>query len=82
VVHQGEKVVLRWSAPNGQQVTLEQAIDPMEDIRVKFDLIGTFPATGTMDVYPQKSVTYVVSCGNKLIGRSSPLCTSSSNDGF
>jgi hypothetical protein len=32
VIHQGEKVVLRWNAPNMPEVTLEQAVDPMEDI--------------------------------------------------
>ena len=71
VIHQGEKVVLRWNAPNMPEVTLEQAFDPMEDIRAKFEMIGTFPPAGTIDLYPRQSVTYIVSCGNPTIGCSS-----------
>jgi hypothetical protein len=71
VIHRGERVVLRWNAPKMPEVTLEQAIDPMEDIRAKFETIGTFAPAGTLDVYPQQSVTYIVSCGNSTIGCSS-----------
>ena len=71
VIHQGEKVVLRWNAPNAPEVTLEQAIDPMEDVRAKFELIGKFPPGGTIEVYPRQSITYIVSCGTPAIGCSS-----------
>jgi hypothetical protein len=71
VIHQGEKVILRWNAPNMPEVTLEQAVDPMEDIRAKFEMIGTFPPAGTVELYPCQSVTYIVSCGTPEISCSS-----------
>jgi hypothetical protein len=71
VIHEGEKVILRWNAPIMPEVTLEQAIDPMEDIRAKFEMIGTFPPAGTVELYPRQSVTYIVSCGTSEIGCSS-----------
>ena len=71
VIHQGEKVVLRWNAPNMPEVTLEQAVDPMEDIQATFEMIGTFPPAGTVELYRRQSVTYIVSCGTPEIGCSS-----------
>jgi hypothetical protein len=68
VVHAGDTVVLRWDAPYQIEVTLEQAIDPLADVQAEFQSIGTFPANGSLEVHPQRSVTYVVSCGNNVVG--------------
>ena len=71
IVHRGQSVTLRWEARNTSQVMLEQAVDPNADIRAQFTPLGTFPASGTLEVRPNDSITYVVSCGNELIGCSS-----------
>jgi len=71
IIHRGEAVVLHWDAKNAAGVTLEQAVDPKADIRAKFESLGTFPGSGTLEVRPNESTTYVVSCGNEIIGCSS-----------
>ena len=70
-VHPGEAVLLHWDARNTPKVTLDQAIDPRAGIRAEFESLGTFPASGSLRVQPKKSTTYVVSCGNEIIGCSS-----------
>lgn len=71
IVHPGEKVVLQWDARGAETVILEKAMDPKADIRAAFESLGTFPAHGTLDVTPTSSTTYIVSCGNEIIGCSS-----------
>jgi len=71
VIHRGEKVTLHWDTANAGLVSIEQAVDPEADIRAEFQTIGTFPANGTLELYPQQSTTYIVSCGNETIGCSS-----------
>lgn len=71
IIHRGQSVVLLWEARNTSEVTLEQAVDPNADIRAEFKSLGTFPASGTLEVHPQESTTYVVSCGSEIIGCSS-----------
>ena len=71
IIHRGEAVVLHWDAKNAAGVTLEQAVDPKADIRAKFESLGTFPGSGTLEVRPNESTTYVVICGNEIIGCSS-----------
>lgn len=71
VIHRGEKIILHWDTANAGNVTIEQAIDPESDIRAEFQAIGTFPASGTLELYPRQSTTYIVSCGNEVIGCSS-----------
>lgn len=71
IIHRGEKVVLHWDTANAGLVTIEQAIDPEADVRAEFQSIGTFPASGTLELYPRQSTTYIVSCGNEVIGCSS-----------
>lgn len=71
IIHRGEAVLLHWDAKNAAGVTLEQAVDPKADIRAEFESLGTFPSSGTLEVHPKDSTTYVVSCGNELIGCSS-----------
>lgn len=67
-IHPGQTATLRWNAPNQTEVSLEQATDPMADVRAKFQAIGTYPPNGTLEVHPQQSVTYIVSCGNDITG--------------
>ena len=71
IIHRGQSVTLRWEARNTTEVTLEQAVDPYADIPAEFKSLGTFPASGTLEVHPTDSITYVVSCGNDIIGCSS-----------
>jgi len=71
IIHRGETVVLHWDTKNAAGVTLEQAVDPKADIRAAFESLGTFPSSGTLEVHPKDSTTYVVTCGNELIGCSS-----------
>ena len=71
IIHRGETVLLHWDARNTAEVTLEAAIDPQADIRAEFESLGTFPASGTLEVRPTGSTTYIVSCGNEIIGCSS-----------
>ena len=60
-----------WDAKNTAGVTLEQAVEPRADIRAAFESLGTFPSSGTLEVHPKAGTTYVVTCGNELIGCSS-----------
>jgi len=71
IIHPGEKVVLGWDARKAREVILEQAVDPQADIRAAFQQLGTFPASGTLEVHPKTSTTYVVSYDNETIGCSS-----------
>jgi hypothetical protein len=71
IVQRGEMVMLHWDARNVPEVVLEQALDPKADIRADFQSLGTFPTSGTLAVYPQENTTYVLTCGNELIGCSS-----------
>ena len=71
IIHPGEKVVLQWDARGGETVVLEQALDPKADVRAQFQSLGTFPAHGTLQVSPTSSTTYIVTCGNEIIGCSS-----------
>ena len=68
VIHRGEKVILQWNARNAEQVLIEQAVDPNADIRANFESLGTFPASGTLEVHPKRSTSYVLTCGNEIIG--------------
>ena len=70
-VHPGETVVLHWKSRNALSVTIDQAIDPHAHVRAEFQSLGTHPASGTLEVRPQHSTTYVVSCGDERIGCSS-----------
>ena len=71
MVHSGETVLLHWDARNTAKITLEQAIDPKADIRAEFESLGTFPASGSLKVRPKKTTTYIVTCGDEIIGCSS-----------
>ena len=68
VIHRGEKVTLRWEARTAAPVTLEQAIDPKADVRAEFRSLGTFPSSGSLEVYPQANTTYIVTCESTKIG--------------
>jgi len=46
-------------------------VDPKADIRAEFESLGTFPSSGTLEVHPTESTTYVLTCGNEIIGCSS-----------
>lgn len=70
-VHPGQTVLLHWDARNTAKVTLEQAVDPKADIRAEFESLGTFPASGSLQVRPKETTTYVLTCGNEIIGCSS-----------
>lgn len=71
IIHPGETALLHWDAKNAAKVTLEQAVDPKADIRAEFESLGTFPSSGTLEVHPTESTTYVLTCGNEIIGCSS-----------
>lgn len=71
VIHRGEKIILHWDTANTGLVTIEQAVDPEADIPADFQSVGTFPPNGTLELYPRESTTYVVTCGNAVIGCSS-----------
>jgi len=71
IIHRGESAVLHWDARNTGKVTLEQALDPKADIRAEFESLGTFAASDSLEVRPLGSTTYIVSCGNEIIGCSS-----------
>jgi len=71
IINPGEKVVLGWDAHNAREVILEQAVDPHADIRASFQQLGTFPASGTLEVHPKTNTTYVVSYDDETIGCSS-----------
>jgi hypothetical protein len=69
VIHAGEKATLTWNASHAGEVLLEEAKEasggrPAEFLRS----IGTFPASGSLEVWPKVSTTYVVSCGDEIIG--------------
>ena len=68
IAHRGERVLLHWDARNVPVVLLEEAPDPGADIRADFQSLGTFPASGSLEVFPKDNMTYVLSCGNELIG--------------
>ena len=70
-VHPGEVVLLRWQSRDASSVTIEQAIDPHAHARANFQSLGSHPASGTLEVRPKHSTTYVVSCGDERIGCSS-----------
>lgn len=68
IIHRGQKVLLQWNVRNAPEVSLERAIDPRADIRAEFESLGTFPANSNIEVHPAESTTYVITCGNQLIG--------------
>lgn len=71
VVHPGQAAMLHWDARNASEVLLEEAADPHADIKAEFRSLGTFPASGTLEVRPQVTTIYMVSCGDETIGCSS-----------
>ncbi|MBZ5611398.1 MAG: hypothetical protein LAP38_24310 [Acidobacteriia bacterium] len=71
VINKGETVMLHWDARNAPEVVLEEAVDPHATRPADFHELGKFPASGTLEVRPQVSTIYVVSCGNETIGCSS-----------
>lgn len=58
----GERAVLRWSIKGATKVTIEEAPDSgagKSDLRE----LGTFAgSSGTLEVRPRESMTYVISC--------------------
>ena len=68
IIHRGERVILQWNARNAEKVLIEQAVDPNADIRANFESLGTFPASGTLELYPKHTTSYVLTCGNEIIG--------------
>ena len=71
VIAKGESATLHWEALNATEVLLEKGIDPHAAKRAKFQAVGRFPAKGTLEVRPEVSTVYVVSCGDEVIGCSS-----------
>jgi hypothetical protein len=71
VIAKGETATLHWEALNATEVMLEKAVDPHAPRRANFDLVGRFAAKGTLEVRPEVSTIYVVSCGDEVIGCSS-----------
>lgn len=68
IIHSGEKSVLQWDARNVPEVWLEKAQDPHAETPAEFNSLGKFPASGTLEVQPKASTTFVVSCGDDKIG--------------
>jgi len=76
LIHSGEKTLLIWNAQNVQQVLLEQAVEGNGEVGGEFlHRIGEFPASGTLELSPQSSTTYVISCGDPGIGSASASAT-------
>jgi hypothetical protein len=68
-IHPGEKTVLIWNARNVHSVLLEQAIEAHDGAEGEFlRWIGEFPASGTLELSPQWTTIYVISCGDSGIG--------------
>ena len=63
IIAKGERAVLSWFKPDASEVLLEQAAEgegsvPPERLHV----VGRLPSIGSLDVWPQITTTYVVSC--------------------
>jgi hypothetical protein len=71
VIQKGQAALLHWDARNASDVLLEEAVDPHASRPASFRAVGRFPASGTLEVRPVRSMIYVVSCGDERIGCSS-----------
>lgn len=71
IIHSGETAVLQWDARNVSEVLLEEALDPHAEAPAEFNSLGKLPASGTLEVRPKASTTFVLSCGDEKIGCSS-----------
>jgi hypothetical protein len=71
VIAKGEAATLHWEALNATEVLLEKAADPHAPRRANFEVVGRFAAKGALEVRPEVSTVYVVSCGDEVIGCSS-----------
>ncbi len=69
VIHAGETVTLTWNAANADGVLLEEAAEAADfEPAELLHSVGTFPGSGSLEVRPKVSTTYVISCGNETIG--------------
>ncbi|MGD0438495.1 MAG: hypothetical protein ABSB86_18705 [Bryobacteraceae bacterium] len=76
VIHAGEKVTLTWNAGHAEEVLLEEAKEASGGQPAEFlHSVGKFPASGSLEVWPKVSTTYVVSCGDETIGCASASAT-------
>ena len=60
-VEPGQSTTLHWSIPGATKVTIDAA--GMNDRRELVN-VGTFAATGQVDVRPAGDTTYVITCEN------------------
>jgi len=70
VIQPGGEVLLSWNIRNVDEITLEES---REDVGAAnrgdyLRIIGKFPSTGTLRVSPKVTTTYVISCGDDLVG--------------
>ena len=63
-LRQGHSATLSWFVPYAQQVRLEQGAEDGPSSLQCLHLIGVFPSKGSLEVSPQVSTTYVVSCAD------------------
>lgn len=58
VIYAGDSTILRWSIEIADEVTIEEAPRSTGKLRT----MGTFNATGSLQVTPAEDTTYVISC--------------------
>lgn len=75
-IHAGEESLLVWNAKNVDRVLLEQVAEPHGEAREDvLHPVGEFPASGTLEVRPKWTTTYVISCGDQNAGTASASAT-------
>ena len=76
VIHAGQKSTLTWNAKNASEVLIEKAAEASGGDPAEFlDSMGKFAASGSLEVRPKVTTTYVISCGNEKIGCASASVT-------
>jgi hypothetical protein len=58
VIESGEKAVLHWSIKGATKVVIEEWPESKRQLRS----LGTFDATGSLEVAPKEDTTYLISC--------------------
>jgi hypothetical protein len=58
VIESGEKAVLHWSIKGATKVVIEEWSESRRWLRI----VGTFGATGSLEVAPKEDITYLLSC--------------------
>ena len=61
-IHPGEMAILSWSNPYTSEVLLECIPERRSSSAGHLQPIGRFPAKGSLEVWPQVTTTYVISC--------------------